>query len=111
MSEIEQNQQLTKNQIETLKKKINELKKTTDHLQNENLKKFLDEEEKNLNNLYYKDFKERNKEKINEKVICKYCGGSFSYFNKSKHFKTKKCLLSKELKELKERQIQNVPVI
>ena len=39
---------------------------------------------------YYRNFIEKNKEKVKEKVRCPLCGGSYDYFNKSKHIKTKK---------------------
>ena len=37
-----------------------------------------------------KKFIEKNKETINNKIICQICGGSYSYFNKAHHLKTKK---------------------
>lgn len=39
---------------------------------------------------YYKNFCLKNRDKIKEKIICPVCGGSFTYYNKSHHFKTKK---------------------
>lgn len=41
---------------------------------------------------YHCNFKEKHKDKINEKVICPICYGSYSYFNKSSHCKTKRHL-------------------
>jgi hypothetical protein len=49
---------------------------------------------------YVKKFIEKNKEKINTKVQCPICYSSYTYFNKSKHYKTKRHLLMKSLKEL-----------
>jgi hypothetical protein len=47
---------------------------------------------------YYLEFKEKNKDKINHKVDCEICGGSFTYFNKSRHLTTKRCLKVKALR-------------
>lgn len=49
---------------------------------------------------YYLGFKDKNKDKINQKVDCEICGGSFTYFNKSRHIKTKRCIKVKELRGL-----------
>jgi protein-arginine kinase activator protein McsA len=49
---------------------------------------------------YYLGFKDKNKDKINQKVDCEICGGSFTYFNKSRHLTTKRCLKVKELRGL-----------
>jgi hypothetical protein len=49
---------------------------------------------------YYLGFKDKNKDKINQKVDCEICGGSFTYFNKSRHVKTSRCLKVKELRGL-----------
>jgi len=49
---------------------------------------------------YYLGFKDKNKDKINHKVECEICGGSFTYFNKSRHVKTKRCLKVKDLRGL-----------
>lgn len=87
-----------KKQIELLKKKIAETKKISG-LSEESIK-ILEEEEKKLSKLYYNEFKERNKDKINEKVDCPICGGNYTYFNKSRHLKTKRCLSVKKLRGL-----------
>ena len=87
-----------KKQIELLKKKIAETKKISG-LSEESIK-ILEEEEKKLGKLYYNDFKERNKDKINEKVDCPICGGNYTYFNKSRDLKTKRCLSVKKLRGL-----------
>jgi len=39
---------------------------------------------------YNKNFLEKNKDKINQKIICDICCGSYSYYNKSKHIKSAK---------------------
>lgn len=49
---------------------------------------------------YYLGFKDKNKDKINQKVDCEICGGSFTYFNKSRHVKTTRCLKVKALRGL-----------
>ena len=49
---------------------------------------------------YYQNFKNKHKEDINKKCICHICGGSYTYFNKSGHLKTKKCQTVKSLRNL-----------
>jgi len=49
---------------------------------------------------YYKNFKNKHKEDINKKIVCEICGGSYSYFNKSGHLKTKKCQTVKSIRNL-----------
>jgi hypothetical protein len=39
---------------------------------------------------YNKRFNEKNKERVKEKHVCDVCLGSFTYYNKSKHFKSKR---------------------
>jgi hypothetical protein len=39
---------------------------------------------------YYENFKNKNKDKINIKVECPICLGSYSYYNKSSHAKNAK---------------------
>jgi hypothetical protein len=41
---------------------------------------------------YYETFKEKHTDKISEKHICSVCGGTFTYFNASKHKKTQRHL-------------------
>jgi hypothetical protein len=48
---------------------------------------------------YYHNFKEKNKDKIREKHICEVCYGSYTYFHKSTHNKTKIHLKALEAKE------------
>jgi len=45
-------------------------------------------------NIYYQRFREKNTEKIKEKVECCICGGSYDYFNKSQHKKSNKHLMA-----------------
>jgi hypothetical protein len=47
---------------------------------------------------YVKKFIENNKDKINLKIQCHICYSSYTYFNKSKHFKTKRHLLLQSIK-------------
>jgi hypothetical protein len=42
------------------------------------------------NKVYYKKFIEKNKDKIHEKITCEVCSGKYTYFNKSRHLKSKK---------------------
>jgi hypothetical protein len=49
-----------------------------------------DKTKKYDNHKYYEAFKEKNKDKLNEKIICQVCDGSYSYFNKSAHNKSKR---------------------
>lgn len=39
---------------------------------------------------YNKTFMEKHKERLKQKVICSICKGEYSYYNKSKHYKTKR---------------------
>ena len=50
---------------------------------------------------YYKNFTEKNKDKIIEKHTCEACGGSYTYFNKTKHNKSKKHQMGFENQRLK----------
>jgi hypothetical protein len=43
-------------------------------------------------NKYFRKFYENNIDKLKEKTICPICGGSYDYFNKSRHIKSKKHL-------------------
>ena len=53
---------------------------------------------------YYENFKA--KRDINEKVECTICGGSYSYFTKSMHNKTKKHKMAVKFTE-KIKELQN----
>ena len=46
----------------------------------------MEKSDKKFNN----NFKIKNADKIKEKVICPICKGSYTYFNKSTHNKTKR---------------------
>lgn len=48
---------------------------------------------------YYKKFYELHKNRIREKTICQFCGGSYDYFNKSQHMKSLKCIKAKDGEE------------
>lgn len=48
------------------------------------------ETKKLKNKGYLKKFIAKNKDKINEKIECPICYSTYSYFNKSKHYKTKR---------------------
>ena len=39
---------------------------------------------------YYQRFIEKNHDKINNRIICPICCGSYTYFNKYTHLKSKK---------------------
>jgi len=60
------------------------------------------EENKNIvkpnSTKYVKIFIEKNKDKIKEKIQCPICYSSYTYFNKSKHYKTKRHLLIESIK-------------
>jgi hypothetical protein len=42
---------------------------------------------------YYKNFIEKHGDELKKTIICPICGGSYKYFNKTTHNKTKKHLL------------------
>lgn len=44
-----------------------------------------------IKKMYYNNFKTKNNDKIYEQQTCPICGGHFTYYNKSKHTKSKKC--------------------
>lgn len=50
---------------------------------------------------YVKQFKEKNKDKIKEKVQCSVCYSTYTYFNKCKHFKTKRHITMQEMQNKK----------
>jgi hypothetical protein len=58
----------------------------------ENNKILINNKKKNMD-----DFINRNSEKIKEKVCCSICAGSYTYFNKSMHNKTKRHLKMLEM--------------
>lgn len=91
----------TKLELDEVIKQMKELKSFMKKNGNsdENIKK-VKEFEKELKKHYYEDFKDKNTEKINKKVCCDICGGKYTYFNKSRHLKTEKCLNVKKLRNL-----------
>ena len=53
---------------------------------------------------YFKDYFDKNKDKLNEENNCEDCGGKYKFVHKSNHIKTKKhqnSLLKKENETLK----------
>lgn len=48
---------------------------------------------------YYKNWYEKNGEKLREKSHCEVCLGTFSFMNKSKHCKTKKHMDAVKIRE------------
>ena len=50
---------------------------------------------------YYKDYAEKNKEKLREEFICEECGGKYKRANKTNHINTKKHQNSLFIKKLK----------
>ena len=52
---------------------------------------------KKTNKEIYDNFKEKNAGKIKEKITCYLCGGKYTYFNKSRHYKTTKHRIYHEL--------------
>mgnify|MGYP003651812179 CR=1 FL=1 len=47
--------------------------------------------------LYYQNFKAKHPNIINSKHECEICGGSYTYYTKSSHIKSKKHLKIKEI--------------
>ena len=78
--------------IEELKEEVKEVKEEVKEVKEEVNKPI------NKNTSYVRKFIENNKEKINLKVQCPICYSSYTYFNKSKHFKTKRHLLLQSIK-------------
>ena len=54
-------------------------------------------EQKDINKEYYETFKIKHHDKITTKIDCSLCGGSYVYYSKSAHLKTKKHIFSKKL--------------
>jgi len=50
---------------------------------------------------YFKDYFEKNKDKLNEDFICDDCGGKYKKMSKANHFKTKKHQNSLLIQKLK----------
>ena len=45
---------------------------------------------------YYKTFYRKHHEKILEKHVCEFCKGSYTYFTKSQHSNSLKCIKARE---------------
>jgi hypothetical protein len=50
---------------------------------------------------YYKDYAEKNKDKLKEDFICEICGGKYKHMSRAHHIKTKKHIIGLELQKLK----------
>ena len=44
----------------------------------------------NKQRFYFNQFRERNKERLKEQIECPICFGTYTYFNKTKHHKSKR---------------------
>lgn len=51
------------------------------------------------NRQYYRNFKAKNPEILTTKYECEICGGSYTYFSKSNHFKRQKHQKAMEILE------------
>jgi hypothetical protein len=91
----------TKMELDEVIKQMKELKEfiKKNGKDEENIKK-VKEFEKELKKHYYEEFKDKNTDKIHKKIECEICGGNYTYFNKSRHLKTPKCLNVKKLRNL-----------
>jgi hypothetical protein len=49
----------------------------------------LQEVKLNKSKEYYARFSEKNHDKIHTKIICDLCGHPYTYFNKSRHYKSR----------------------
>lgn len=56
------------------------------------------------NKRYHLNFMTKHKEKINKKCVCELCFGTYSYFNKSKHYKSKRHIRASDFFESKEKE-------
>ena len=48
---------------------------------------------------YYKDYVDKNKDKLKEKFVCEVCGGKYEYRNITHHTKTSKHIAMQKLKQ------------
>jgi hypothetical protein len=63
-------------------------------------------------NKYNKTFYEKHKNDVNAKITCECCGGTYSYYNKTKHIKSKKHIFHVERQEQQRQQrIQQIKEI
>jgi hypothetical protein len=95
---MELENKINKKNKEMYDKYIMELENKIDK---KNIKKIL----KKTNKEMYDNFKEKNAGKIKEKITCDICGGKYTYFNKSGHYKTTKHKIHQELKNLQDKII------
>jgi hypothetical protein len=65
---------------------------------------------------YYKTFYSKHHDKIIEKHVCEFCNGSYTYFTKSQHRNSLKCIkatkgldayINKKMEKLKEKHTHN----
>ena len=72
------------------------------NLDNNEIKNIIIEDENkkvNKSKINFNNFLNKNKDKIKEKIICPLCFGSYTYFNKSVHIRTKRHLRMEENKQ------------
>jgi hypothetical protein len=55
---------------------------------------------------YYRNFMEKNKEKLHTSITCDICYGSYTYFNRSRHNKGSRHMRALEKKEKEENLIK-----
>lgn len=48
---------------------------------------------------YHNTFMKKNEEKIKQRIICESCYGKYTYFNKSKHNKSKRHITAVQFRE------------
>ena len=53
---------------------------------------------------YYRNFMEKNKEKLHTSITCDICYGSYTYYNKSTHLKSKRHMKAIEMIEKKKEE-------
>ena len=63
----------------------------------------LEKKNNKTNKEMYEIFKEKNADKIKEKITCDVCGGKYTYFNKSGHTRTAKHKIHQEFKNLQDK--------
>lgn len=57
---------------------------------------------------YYLNFKKSHSNTIKDKIICPQCGGSYTYYNKSKHEITKRHTMEPMIKFYNENKNKNI---
>ena len=53
---------------------------------------------------YYRNFMEKNKEKLHTSITCDICYGCYTYYNKSTHLKSKRHMKALEMIEKKKEE-------